>query len=102
MKVDLWTGKIIEEKPEVQPEEKEEKPEVQPEEKVEKLEIKEEDVRRLIEKGREMWGKFMEAVEAMRREAERRRIEKVLRGAEIPILPERKKGVMEELGIEKV
>lgn len=90
MKVDLWSGKIVGEETEEKPLPEEEK------------KIKPEDMKELVEKGKEAWKKMMEVLEAWRREAEKRKVEEAFKRAGIEILPKEKKGVLEELDIEKM
>lgn len=108
VKIDLWTGRIIEEekaKPTEPPKIEEIKQEIKEETKppeIKPTEIKPEDIREFIEKGRELWRKLTEAIETMKERAEKRKIEKIFEEAGVPIVKEKKKNVLEELGIEKV
>ncbi|MEO0090846.1 MAG: hypothetical protein ABIK75_07080 [candidate division WOR-3 bacterium] len=92
-KIDLWTGKIIEE---------EVKPELKTEVKEEVTRITPEDIKLMIEKGKEAWKKMVETLEAWKREAEKRKVEEAFKRAGIEILPKEKKGIFEEMGIEKM
>lgn len=97
VKIDLFTGKIIEDEKDVSRTEKETIPET-------KIELKPEDIKEIIEKGKELWRKVSEALETMRREVEKRKIEKVFKEAGVEIAPKKpsKPSLLEEMGIEKL